>query len=194
MIKANKNIIFLVKFTFLCCICNMVFASTTVQKSSIKKIPPEKIQAIKNNIQKKVENDMQEDSLLMILNDQSFDIVKFDVVPFSYFSKAMKNQICMLAIFNFHDFNNIKLIKLYAEKNDDDEIVERCVNVNSVKKTNDGLLFLVRLNIGQQGYSVARKFLIKENGLEYDAKENEILSNEKFNSINDVVIFLKNKK
>ncbi|MQR02098.1 hypothetical protein [Glaciimonas soli] len=170
----------------------MSFASAITQKTSITKVSLGKTQEIKIKVHEKIKSDMQDDSVLIILNDQSFNIGKFDVIPFSYFSKAMKNQICMLAVFDSNNVNNDKLIKLYAEKNDEDEVVERCVNVNSVKKIGNSLLFLIRLNIGQQEYSAARKFLIEKKGLENDAKENEILSNEKFNSINDVSEFLKN--
>lgn len=147
------------------------------------KIPRTIVQRYKGSIEGEIFNDAEkfEKGGLLLIDDQAFDLGKLRMIPFRYISEGKRNQICMLAVFNGNRMRNV--INLYAEKSDGDEVVARCVNVLAVKKNCQNLLFLIRLNIGQQQYNVARNILITNDGLEGDDSMNSLFGDKKFESI-----------
>jgi hypothetical protein len=111
------------------------------------------------------------------------------LVPVKYNSKSFKNTICRLYFVD--ELERIKYVKLFSEKNDDEDIVTSCVNVEavSIKSNNDDsfdYFSVIRVRLANTYRSTGVVVRFNDNNITYDEKLNSCIqkSSQSISSIN----------
>lgn len=100
------------------------------------------------------------------------------LIPVKFNSKSYKNTICRLYLLNLN--GNLKFAELFAEKNDNDDIVSSCVGIEAVSmqdKSADEAFYLavVRYRTVNAYSSKAVVLTYKNGALHHDKKTNNCI-------------------
>lgn len=101
----------------------------------LHKIAPNEYEAVTSKVSEVIKSDDNRIEILPFDLKQTFKVSKDQerigyLIPVKFNSKTYKNTICRLYFLD--RFNNLKNVNLFAEKNDDEDIVTSCVGVEAV--------------------------------------------------------------
>lgn len=119
-------------FFFILTLCGNAIAS----HFSLEKADSNSYEASIEKIQSAIFDDDTKQEILPFDSSQSFSLKGRNqkllgyLIPVKFNSKSYKNTICRLYFIDVH--NNLNFAELFAEKNDEDDIVSSCVGIEAV--------------------------------------------------------------
>ena len=161
----------------------------------LHKISQKQFDALTRKINKAIEPDNNKLEILPYDLKQTFMLSNGDkkigyFVPIKYNSKSYKNTICRLYFLD--EFGRIQYVKLFAEKNDNEDIVTSCVNVEavSIKSNNDDsfdYFTVIRVRLANIYRSTGVVVRFNDKNITYDEKLNSCIQNDQsISSINTI--------
>lgn len=168
-------------FLFILTLC----CKATAAHFSLVKTDPNSYEISIEKIKVAIADDDTKQEILPFNNEQSFLLKDHDqqrigyLIPVKFNSKSYKNTICRLYFLDL--YNNLTFAELFAEKNDDDEIMSSCVGIEAVSiqdKTADEAFYLavVRYRTVNTYGSKAVVLNYKNGALLYDKKANNCIN------------------
>lgn len=162
----------------LCCKATAAHFSLVKIDPNAHEISIEKIKAATAVDDSKQENLRFDNSQSFLLTDRDQQRIGY-LVPVRFNSKSYKNTICRLYFLGLR--NNLNFAELFAEKNDDDDVVSSCVGIEAVSiqdKTVDEAFYLavVRYRTVNTYGSKAVVLIYKAGVLLYDKKANNCIN------------------
>jgi len=111
------------------------FSDTQAAEFQLHKIAPNEFEIVTSKVSEVIKSDDNKIEILPFDLTQTFNLSKNQerigyLIPVKFNSKTYKNTICRLYFLD--RFENLKNVNLFAEKNDDEDIVTSCVGVEAV--------------------------------------------------------------
>lgn len=108
------------------------FSDTQAAKFQLHKIASNEFEIVTSKVSEVIKSDDNKIEILPFDLKQTFKVSKNQerigyLIPVKFNSKTYKNTICRLYFLD--RFENLKNVNLFAEKNDDEDIVTSCVGV-----------------------------------------------------------------
>lgn len=180
-------------YIFILLINIFIFSYAQAGDFQLHKISQKEFEVLTSKINKAIEPDDNKLEILPYDLKQTFMLSNGDkkigyLVPIKYNSKSYKNTICRLYFLD--TLERIKYVKLFAEKNDDEDIVASCVNVAAVSiKSNNVDSFdyfsVIRIRLANTYRSTGVIIRFNDNNITYDEDLNScIQNNQSISSIN----------
>jgi hypothetical protein len=168
-------------FLFILTLC----CQATAAHFSLAKIDPNAYEISIEKIKGAIAADDTKKEILPFNNSQSFLLKDQDqqrigyLIPVKFNSKSYQNTICRLYFLDLND--NLKFAELFAEKNDDDDIVSSCIGIDAASihdKTADEAFYLAVMRYRTiNTYGSKGVILTYKNGiLFYDKKNNNCIN------------------
>lgn len=112
-----------------------LFSDTQAAEFQLHKIAPNEFEIITSKVSKVIELDDNKIEVLPFDLKQTFQVSKNQekvgyLIPVKFNSKTYKNTICRLYFLD--RFESLENVNLFAEKNDDEDIVTSCAGVEAV--------------------------------------------------------------
>lgn len=123
-------------FLFVLTLC----CNATAAHFSLVKADPNSYETSIEKIKAAIAPDDTKQEVLPFDNSQSFLLKDHNqqrlgfLIPVKFNSKSYRNTICRLYFLDLH--NNLNFAELFAEKNDDDDIVSSCAGIEAVSIQN----------------------------------------------------------
>lgn len=176
-----RNYVFILLINF------FIFSNSQAGDFQLHKISQKEFELVTSKIDKAIEPDDNKIEILPYDLKQTFMVSNDDkkigyLVPIKFNSKSYKNTICRLYFLDV--FENIQYVKLFAEKNDDEDIVASCVNVEAVAiKSNEDYSFdylaVIRTRLANTYRSTGAVVNFNRNRINYNDKLNSCVQNGK---------------
>lgn len=173
------------KFLFCFFLVLAVCGSATASHFSLTKMDRTAYEAGTEKIQAAIASDDTKQAVLPFDNSQSFLLVSRNqnrlgyFIPVKFNSKSYKNTICRLYFLD--SGGNLNFAELFAEKNEEDDIVSSCVGVEAAsiqdKSIDEALYLAVVRHRTVNTYGRSAAILSYKNGaLFYDKKINDCVN------------------
>lgn len=116
-----------------------LLSNSQASEFQIHKVELSKFEALTSKISTAVESDDNKIEILPFDATQTFELSQKQekigyLIPLKFNSKAYKNTICRLYFLDRQE--SLEYVNLFAEKNDDEDIVTSCVGVEAVAINN----------------------------------------------------------
>jgi hypothetical protein len=171
-------------------ILGFLFASTLLSNAiatqfSLIKLDSHTYEISTVKIREAIASDVTSREFSVFDKDQSFLLKGLDqqklgyLIPLKFNSKSYKNTICRLYFLDLH--NKFSYAELFAEKNDDDDVVSSCVGVEAAaifKKTTDEAQYLAVIRYRTVNSYGTRGVVVnyKNGALLYDKRINSCIA------------------
>lgn len=160
-----------------------LLSDTQAAEFQLHKIAPDEFEIVTSKISKAIRPDDTNIEILPFDLNQTFQVSRNQekigyLIPVKFNSKTYKNTICRLYFFD--RLESLKNVNLFAEKNDDEDIVTSCVGVEavSIKTRKSGsfdYLAVLRTRLANTYGSSGVVIRFEGNNLIYNQKLNSCL-------------------